>query len=77
MAAIFPEGELALEAICKEFFQVRQEGKRQVRRELQHDNLAAVLAGARNDGQSWHVAGDGPVSATLCRFAPIYRYPIL
>ena len=44
LAAIYEEGELAPEATCKDFLQVRQEGARQVRRNLMHYNLAAVLA---------------------------------
>jgi len=41
---IFAEGELAEEATCKEYLQVRQEGQRQVTRSLRHYNLDAILA---------------------------------
>lgn len=41
---IFAEGELAEEATCKEYLQVRQEGQRQVTRSLRHYNLEAILA---------------------------------
>jgi hypothetical protein len=44
LSAIYKEGELALEATCKDFLQVRQEGARRVRRTLKHYNLPAVLA---------------------------------
>lgn len=44
LKAIFAEGELAEEATCKEYLQVRQEGQREVTRSLRHYNLAAILA---------------------------------
>ena len=44
LAAVYDERELALEATCKEFLQVRHEGSREVRRTLKHYGLAAVLA---------------------------------
>ena len=44
LKAIFAEGELTEEATCKEYLQVRQEGKRQVSRSLQHYRLEAILA---------------------------------
>lgn len=44
LAAIYAEGELAEPATCKEFLQVRTEGRRQVERALKHYNLEAILA---------------------------------
>ena len=41
---IFAEGELDEAATCKDYLQVRQEGKRQVTRSLRHYRLEAVLA---------------------------------
>ncbi|GMT98294.1 virulence RhuM family protein [Corallococcus caeni] len=41
---IFAEGELDEAATCKPYLQVRQEGTRQVTRNLRHYNLDAVLA---------------------------------
>jgi len=41
---IYEEGELAPEATHKDFLLVRQEGKRQVRRRVDHFNLDAILA---------------------------------
>jgi hypothetical protein len=42
--AIYEEQELALEATCKEFLQVREEGGRQVRRRLKNYSLPMILA---------------------------------
>jgi hypothetical protein len=44
LKALYREGELAREATCKEFLQVRMEGDRQVRRAIRHYNLDAILA---------------------------------
>jgi hypothetical protein len=44
LAAIYAEGELAEPATCKEYLQVRTEGRRQVERSLKHYNLEAILA---------------------------------
>jgi len=44
LKAIFDEGELTQAATCKEYLQVRTEGKRQVSRSLQHYRLEAILA---------------------------------
>lgn len=44
LKAIFVEGELSESSTCKEYLQVRQEGKRQVERSLRHYNLDAILA---------------------------------
>lgn len=41
---VFREGELAREATVKDFLTVRQEGKRQVRRQLDHYNLDMILS---------------------------------
>jgi prophage maintenance system killer protein len=41
---IFADGELEDEATTKEFLVVRQEGKRQVQRQLKHYNLDAILS---------------------------------
>ncbi len=42
--AIYEEGELAPGATCKDYLQVRQEGSRQVQRQLKHYNLDMILA---------------------------------
>jgi hypothetical protein len=44
LKAIYDEGELLPQATCKDYLQVRQEGKRQVSRNLQHYSLEAILA---------------------------------
>lgn len=44
LKAIFSEGELAEEATCKEYLQVRREGEREVSRNLRHYRLEAILA---------------------------------
>lgn len=44
LKAIFAEGELTEEATCKEYLQVRKEGKREVSRTLRHYRLEAILA---------------------------------
>jgi len=44
LSSLYEEAALAESATCKDFLQVRQEGKRDVRRALKHYNLAAVLA---------------------------------
>jgi hypothetical protein len=44
IAAIYEGGELAEAATCKQYLQVRQEGQRQVERELKHYNLQMILA---------------------------------
>ena len=44
LKAIFAEGELAEAATCKDYLQVRKEGKREVTRSLQHYRLEAILA---------------------------------
>src|ERR1700694_5412051 len=44
LGAIFTEGELAEEATCKDYLQVRQEGSRAVSRSLRHYRLEAILA---------------------------------
>lgn len=41
---IYDDGELPEAATCKQFLQVRAEGKRQVRRELKHYSLDMILA---------------------------------
>jgi hypothetical protein len=42
--AIYEEGELMLEATCKDYLQVRSEGGRQVQRQLKHYNLDMILS---------------------------------
>lgn len=42
--ALYAEGELQLEATCKELLQVRQEGTRSVQRSLKQYNLDVILA---------------------------------
>lgn len=44
LKAIYAEGELAEEATCKEFLQVRTEGNREVSRRVRHYRLEAILA---------------------------------
>ena len=44
LKAIFAEGELAEAATCKDYLQVRQEGSREVSRNLRHYRLEAILA---------------------------------
>jgi hypothetical protein len=44
LAAIYQEGELEEQATCKDYLQVREEGGRQVRRNLKHYSLPAILA---------------------------------
>lgn len=44
LKAIFAEGELAETATCKDYLQVRREGKREVSRKLRHYRLEAILA---------------------------------
>ncbi|MBK7962156.1 MAG: virulence RhuM family protein [Bdellovibrionales bacterium] len=44
LKSIFEEGELAEAATCKQYLQVRQEGKRQISRQLRHYSLEAILA---------------------------------
>ena len=41
---IYAEGELLKEATCQDFRQVRQEGKRQVKRLIPHYNLDAIIS---------------------------------
>lgn len=42
--SIYAEGELSEAATCKEYLQVQQEGKRQVKRSLKHYNLEVIIA---------------------------------
>ena len=44
LKSIFAEGELAEETTCKDYLQVRDEGKRAVTRRLRHYRLEAILA---------------------------------
>jgi hypothetical protein len=44
LKGLYDEGEIAEEATCKEYLQVRREGARQVRRSVKHYNLDAILA---------------------------------
>ena len=44
LKSIYEEGELDETATCKEFLQVRSEGKREVSRNLSHYSLPAILA---------------------------------
>jgi hypothetical protein len=44
LKAIFAERELAEEATCKDYLQVRREGKREITRKLRHYRLEAILA---------------------------------
>ena len=52
LKAIFADGELAEATTCKDYLQVRQEGNRDVSRNLRHYRLEAILAvGYRVRGQ--------------------------
>jgi hypothetical protein len=44
LKGLYQEGEIGEAATCKKFLQVRQEGKRSIRRSVRHYNLEAVLA---------------------------------
>lgn len=44
IATIYAEGELSEQATCNDYLQVRQEGSREVRRNLKHYNLDVILA---------------------------------
>jgi hypothetical protein len=44
LKSIYEEGELLEEATCKEYLQVRQEGKREIKRQLKHYSLEAIIA---------------------------------
>jgi hypothetical protein len=44
LKSIFAEGELSEAATCKDYLQVRQEGGREVSRNLRHYRLEAILA---------------------------------
>lgn len=44
LKAIYAEGELGEAATCKDYLQVRQEGRRAVSRQLRHYRLEAILA---------------------------------
>ena len=44
LKALFEDGELDEGATCKDYLQVRQEGKRHVQRKVRHYNLEAILA---------------------------------
>jgi len=44
LRAIYEEGELDTAATCKDYLQVRSEGKREVKRSLQHYNLDAIVS---------------------------------
>lgn len=44
LKTLYQEGEIAEEATCKDYLQVRVEGNRQVRRKVKHYNLDAILA---------------------------------
>jgi len=41
---VFSEGELDELVTCKDFLQVRQEGARQVKRDIKHYNLDAIIS---------------------------------
>ena len=44
LKALVEDGEIDLEATCKDYLQVRIEGPRQVKRQVKHYNLEAILA---------------------------------
>lgn len=44
LKSIYAQRELSEEATCKSYLQVRREGSRDVRRELRHYNLEAIIA---------------------------------
>ena len=44
LKSIFAEGELSEAATCKDYLQVRLEGKRSIQRQIRHYNLDAIIA---------------------------------
>lgn len=44
LKAIYEDGELDEAATCKEYLQVRQEGRRQINRQLKHYSLEAIMS---------------------------------
>lgn len=44
LKALYAEGEISQEATCKDYLQVRQEGNRNVARNIDHYNLDAILS---------------------------------
>jgi len=44
LKALVEDGEINLEATCKDYLQVRFEGQREVKRQVKHYNLEAILA---------------------------------
>jgi hypothetical protein len=44
LSALYEEGEIDASATCKDYLQVRREGSREVRRQIKHYNLDAILA---------------------------------
>ena len=51
---IYKDGELTIEATNKKFLLVRQEGNRQVKRNIDHYNLDMIIAlGYRAQSQRW------------------------
>jgi predicted HTH transcriptional regulator len=61
LKGIFAEGELVEGATCKDFLQVRSEGKREVTRKLRHYRLEAILAwvsGSQHSRRAVPAVGD-------------------
>ncbi|MGE9266735.1 MAG: RhuM family protein [Verrucomicrobiales bacterium] len=49
LKALYEDGEIDPGATCKDYLQVRSEGKRQVKRQVKHYNIEVILAvGFRN-----------------------------
>lgn len=44
LKALVEDGEIDLAATCKDYLQIRSEGKREVKRQVKHYNLEAILA---------------------------------
>ena len=72
LKAIFAEGELAETATCKDYLQVRREGKREVSRQLRHYRLGAILAcgfrvrRGRKNGRLTEAVGVSPLQGCEC-----------
>lgn len=61
LKTLYSEGEIAPEATCKSYLQVRSEGERQVRGTVKFYNFDAILAvGYRVRLAAAHSSADGP-----------------
>jgi hypothetical protein len=61
LKSIFAEGELSETATCKDYLQVRVEGKREVQRQIRHYSLDVIIAvGYRVRSHAAHSSRSGP-----------------